>query len=69
MKDDTRWLDVSVSMGTLVAYEGKRAAFVTLLSVARELPDATGDTQPASAGPRPIPLGTVHGDSERRSPS
>jgi hypothetical protein len=61
VKDDLRWLDVSVSTGTLVAYEGKRAVFVTLVSVARELPDAGGggDTQPASDGPRPIPLGTV----------
>ena len=58
VKDETRWLDVSVSTGTLVAYSGKRAVFVTLLSVARELPEATGDVQPASDGPRPIPLGT-----------
>jgi hypothetical protein len=57
VKDETRWLDVSVSTGTLVAYSGKRALFVTLLSVARELPEATGDVQPASDGPRPIPLG------------
>jgi len=60
VKDDLRWLDLSVSTGTLVAYEGKRAVFTTLVSVARELPDsAAGDTQPASDGPRPIPLGTV----------
>jgi lipoprotein-anchoring transpeptidase ErfK/SrfK len=58
VKDETRWLDVSVSTGTLVAYSGKRAVFVTLLSVARELPEATGDVQPANDGPRPIPLGT-----------
>jgi len=58
VKDETRWLDVSVSTGTLVAYTGKRAVFVTLVSVARELPEATGDVQPASDGPRPIPLGT-----------
>jgi hypothetical protein len=58
VKDETRWLDVSVSTGTLVAYSGKRALFVTLLSVARELPEATGDVQPVSDGPRPIPLGT-----------
>jgi hypothetical protein len=57
VKDDTRWLDVSVTTGTLVAYEGKRAVFATLLSVARELPEAGADTQPASEGPRPIPLG------------
>jgi len=59
VKDDTRWLDVSVSTGTLVAYSGKRPLFVTLVSVARELPETTGgDVQPASDGPRPIPLGT-----------
>jgi hypothetical protein len=59
VQESTRWLDVSVVTGTLVAYEGKRPVFVTLLSVARELPaDAAGDTQPASDGPRPIPLGT-----------
>lgn len=57
VKDETRWLDVSVSTGTLVAYSGKRPLFVTLLSVARELPEATGDVQPASDGPRAIPLG------------
>jgi len=61
VKDDLRWLDVSVTTGTVVAYEGKRAVFATLVSVARELPDGggAGDTQPASDGPRPIPLGTV----------
>lgn len=59
VQDDTRWLDVSVSTGTLVAYMGKRPMFVTLLSVARELPEATGDVQAVSDGPRPIPLGTV----------
>lgn len=58
VKDDTRWLDVSVSTGTLVSYTGRRAQFVTLLSVARELPENADDTQPASDGPRPIPLGT-----------
>ena len=59
VKDDLRWLDVSVTTGTVVAYEGKRAVFVTIVSVARELPDGSGDTQPVSDGPRPIPLGTV----------
>lgn len=59
VRDDTRWLDVSVSTGTLVAYMGRRPTFVTLLSVARELPEATGDVQAVSDGPRPIPLGTV----------
>jgi hypothetical protein len=58
VNDTTRWLDLSVSTDTLVAYQGKRPVFVTLLSVARELPETSSDTQPASAGPRPIPLGT-----------
>ncbi|HVY31766.1 MAG TPA: L,D-transpeptidase [Polyangiaceae bacterium] len=58
VKDDTRWLDISASMGTLVAYEGKRAVFVTLLSIARELPETAGATQPVSDGARGIPLGT-----------
>jgi hypothetical protein len=48
VRDDAHWLDVSVTTGTLVAYEGKRAAFATLLSVTREPPD--GDTQPVSNG-------------------
>jgi hypothetical protein len=34
-KDGQKWLDVSIVMGTLVAYEGRRPFFVTLLSVAR----------------------------------
>jgi hypothetical protein len=58
VKDDTHWLDVSATTGTLVAYTGKRPTFVTLLSVARELPDSVGDVQPARDGPRAIPLGT-----------
>lgn len=57
VKEDTRWLDLSVSTGTLVAYEGKRPLFATLLSVARELPEATGDVEPASSGARPLALG------------
>lgn len=56
VKPDTRWLDVSVSTGTLIAYEGQRPVLVTLLSVARELPDSP-DTQPASTGPRSPWLG------------
>jgi hypothetical protein len=34
-KDGQRWLDVSLVMGTLVAYEGRKPFFVTLVSVAR----------------------------------
>jgi hypothetical protein len=59
VRDDTRWLDVSVIAGTLVAYQGKTPVFATLVSVARELPATAGDTAPASDGPRPIPLGAV----------
>lgn len=60
VKPNVRWLDVSVTTGTLVAYEGERPVFVTLLSVARELPEGS-DTQQASAGagPKPIPLGVT----------
>jgi len=58
VKEDTRWVDVSAVTGTLLLYEGKRPLFVTLLSVARELP-AGGDTVPAGEMPRPIPLGTT----------
>jgi hypothetical protein len=58
VKDDTRWLDVSTVTGTLLAYEGRKPLFVTLVSVARELPAGGGDTQPAVDMPRPIPLGT-----------
>ncbi len=59
VKDDTRWLDASVATDTLVLYEGRRPVFVTLLSVARELDFEATDTEPASDGPRPIPLGVV----------
>jgi len=34
--DGQKWLDVSVVMGTLVAYEGKRPFFATLVSVGRD---------------------------------
>jgi hypothetical protein len=57
--ESARWLDVSVTTGTLVAYEGRRAVFATLLSVARELPETADGTQPASDGARSIPLGVV----------
>lgn len=55
--DKTRWLDVSVTTGTLVAYEGRRATFATLVSVARELPE--GDTRPASDASAAVGLVTV----------
>jgi hypothetical protein len=58
--DQTRWVDVSTVTGTLLLYEGKRPVFVTLLSVAREVPaGGGGDTTPASDMPRPVPLGTT----------
>lgn len=53
VQDGTRWVDVSVTTGTLVLYEGRRATFATLLSVARELPE----TEPSSAGVRALPTG------------
>jgi hypothetical protein len=38
-----KWLDVSVVMGTLVAYEGKRPFFATLVSIGRDVPPGTTD--------------------------
>ncbi len=58
VQEGTRWLDVSVVTGTLVAYEGTTPVFATLVSVARELPADASDTTPASDGPRALPLGT-----------
>jgi hypothetical protein len=46
--DGQRWLDVSVVTGAVVAYEGKRAVFVTVASVGRDrlgTPDGTAATQ------------------------
>ncbi len=59
VNDTTRWLDVSVTTGTLTAYQGKHAVFTTLVSVAREVATGAGETQPVSDGPRPVPLGTT----------
>jgi hypothetical protein len=39
--DGQKWLDVSLVMQTLVAYEGKRPFFVTLVSVGREAPSGS----------------------------
>lgn len=58
VKPDTRWLDVSVTTGTLIAYEGQRPVLVTLVSVARELPE-TSDTATASSAARPPLLGVT----------
>jgi hypothetical protein len=57
VREGSRWLDISVVTGTLVAYEGKTPRFATLLSVARELSAESSDTQRASDGPTPLPLG------------
>lgn len=43
-----KWVDVSVVTGTLVAYEGKKAVFATLVSVGRDrlgAPESTAVTQ------------------------
>ena len=58
VRDGVRWVDVSTALGTLVAYEGKRAVFATLVSVARDLPETGTETEPASAGARLPSLGT-----------
>lgn len=34
--EDQRWIDISVAMGTLVLYEGKKPVFATLVSVGRD---------------------------------
>jgi hypothetical protein len=61
-KDGQKWLDVSVVMGTLVAYEGKKPFLVTLVSVARNpLPAAPSSPEEGvtTAGPgTPVGLGT-----------
>ena len=36
VKDGQKWLDVSLVLGTLIAYEGKKPIFTTLVSVARD---------------------------------
>jgi hypothetical protein len=36
VKDGQRWLDISVILGTLVAYEGKKPVFATLISTGRD---------------------------------
>lgn len=45
---ERKWMDVSVVTGTLVAYEGKKAVFATLVSVGRDrlgAPESTAITQ------------------------
>lgn len=60
-----KWLDVSVVMGTLVAYEGRNPFFATLVSVARTPANAAvaaesgDDGAPSKAAPGvPLGLGT-----------
>lgn len=48
VQDGQKWVDVSVITGTLVAYEGKRPFFASLVSVARG-PEALGETVSAEA--------------------
>jgi hypothetical protein len=52
--DGQKWLDVSVVMGTLVAYEGKRPFFATLLSVGRDV-GAVGANEAVNADAPPPP--------------
>jgi hypothetical protein len=49
-----KWLDVSVVMGTVVAYEGKRPFFVTLLSVGRTVESAKPSEPAAESGEVPV---------------
>ena len=36
MRDNQRWIDVGVILGTLVAYEGQKPIFATLVSSGRD---------------------------------
>jgi hypothetical protein len=47
VKDDTRWIDVSVVACTLVAYEGKKPVFATLINTGE---DRSGGTQSTRQG-------------------
>jgi lipoprotein-anchoring transpeptidase ErfK/SrfK len=51
VKEDQKWIDVSVVTGSLVLYEGKRPVYATLVSVGR---DRLGDPQDTAS----TPLGT-----------
>ena len=55
VQDGQRWLDVGVILGTLVAYEGKKAVFATLVSTGR---DRLGDSAVAEQTPAVTKLGT-----------
>jgi len=48
VRDGQRWLDVGVILGTLVAYEGKKPVFATLVSTGR---DRLGEASNEAAGP------------------
>jgi hypothetical protein len=53
VKDGQKWLDVSLVMGTLIAYEGKKPVFTTVISVARDaaLPESCRRMPPRTASP------------------
>ncbi len=66
VKPDTKWVDLSIITGVMIAYEGKKAVLATLVSVARpiegepppaEVITASVPAQPAAA-PGPTSLGT-----------
>lgn len=59
-KDGQKWIDVSTVMGTLVAYEGKKPFFVTLVSVTRNPSSAetAADDSPQLPPAAPAGLGT-----------
>jgi hypothetical protein len=45
VRDDTRWIDVSVVASTLVAYEGKRPVFATLVNTGMDRTGGANGTQ------------------------
>lgn len=55
VKDGQRWLDISVILGTLVAYEGKKPIFVSLVSTGR---DRLGDASVTDGQNAVTKLGT-----------
>jgi len=57
--DGQKWLDLSVVMGTLVAYEGKKPFFATLVSVGRD--PGAGAVAEAASGDAPAPPSAAFG--------
>ncbi len=57
VKPDTRWIDISIITGVLIAYEGKKAVLATLVSVARpiEADPMLAELTPASVPASPPP--------------